>query len=177
MFLKYRCISCHSGDAGAAPGSRGALRQARCRSRDGRRRAWPTTTTSANRSCNPRRKIVAGWENIMPTFQGPGQRGRDHRADCLHSVASRRAKRRRVSRTFRRRQRPPRQSGTAPQAMSSTDHSPNRCRTRRAEAAGTITSTSPMACASWLLTKDHKRIAILYLFTVTVMFFLGRASP
>src|SRR5579871_6586765 len=27
--------------------------------------------------------------------------------------------------------------------------------------------------ASWLLTKDHKRIAILYLFTVTVMFFLG----
>jgi cytochrome c oxidase subunit 1 len=27
--------------------------------------------------------------------------------------------------------------------------------------------------ASWLLTKDHKRIAILYLITVTVMFFLG----
>src|ERR1700731_1911812 len=27
--------------------------------------------------------------------------------------------------------------------------------------------------ASWLLTKDHKRIAILYLLTVTFMFFLG----
>ncbi len=27
--------------------------------------------------------------------------------------------------------------------------------------------------ASWLLTKDHKRIAILYLITVTLMFFLG----
>jgi cytochrome c oxidase subunit 1 len=27
--------------------------------------------------------------------------------------------------------------------------------------------------ASWLLTKDHKRIAILYLITVTVMFFIG----
>ena len=26
---------------------------------------------------------------------------------------------------------------------------------------------------SWLLTKDHKRIAILYLVTVTVMFFIG----
>src|ERR1700747_1039920 len=26
---------------------------------------------------------------------------------------------------------------------------------------------------SWLLTKDHKRIAILYLVTVTLMFFLG----
>src|SRR5260221_5245386 len=27
--------------------------------------------------------------------------------------------------------------------------------------------------ASWLLTKDHKRIAILYLLTVTAMFFIG----
>src|SRR5262249_53388663 len=27
--------------------------------------------------------------------------------------------------------------------------------------------------ASWLLTKDHKRIAILYLVTVTLLFFLG----
>ena len=27
--------------------------------------------------------------------------------------------------------------------------------------------------ASWLLTKDHKRIAILYLLSVTVMFFIG----
>src|SRR5665213_1776809 len=26
---------------------------------------------------------------------------------------------------------------------------------------------------SWLLTKDHKRIALLYLITVTLMFFLG----
>src|SRR3984957_4601090 len=30
--------------------------------------------------------------------------------------------------------------------------------------------------ASWLLTKDHKRIAILYLISVTVMFFLGGAA-
>src|SRR5215469_9980752 len=28
---------------------------------------------------------------------------------------------------------------------------------------------------SWLLTKDHKRIALLYLFTVTVFFFIGGA--
>ncbi len=26
---------------------------------------------------------------------------------------------------------------------------------------------------SWLLTKDHKRIAILYLFSITVFFFIG----
>src|SRR5438477_2531251 len=29
---------------------------------------------------------------------------------------------------------------------------------------------------SWLLTKDHKRIAILYLITVTLMFFIGGAA-
>src|SRR5215472_18346574 len=28
---------------------------------------------------------------------------------------------------------------------------------------------------SWLLTKDHKRIALLYLFTVSVFFFIGGA--
>jgi hypothetical protein len=31
--------------------------------------------------------------------------------------------------------------------------------------------------ASWLLTKDHKRIAILYLISITVFFFVGGASP
>ena len=29
---------------------------------------------------------------------------------------------------------------------------------------------------SWLLTKDHKRIALLYLMTISVFFFLGGAA-
>src|ERR1700676_5025504 len=29
---------------------------------------------------------------------------------------------------------------------------------------------------SWLLTKDHKRIALLYLWSITLMFFLGGAA-
>src|SRR6187549_223164 len=33
--------------------------------------------------------------------------------------------------------------------------------------------TNGHGIASWLLTKDHKRIAILYLITVSVFFFLG----
>src|ERR1035437_5483548 len=28
---------------------------------------------------------------------------------------------------------------------------------------------------SWLLTKDHKRIALLYFFTITIFFFIGGA--
>ena len=30
---------------------------------------------------------------------------------------------------------------------------------------------------SWLLTKDHKRIALLYLFTITLFFALGGVLP
>ena len=30
---------------------------------------------------------------------------------------------------------------------------------------------------SWLLTTDHKRIAILYAISITVFFFIGGASP
>ena len=29
---------------------------------------------------------------------------------------------------------------------------------------------------SWLLTKDHKRIAIMYLISISIMFFLGMAT-
>ena len=36
---------------------------------------------------DPSAKIVAGCENIMPTFQGPGERRGDLRADRLHPVA------------------------------------------------------------------------------------------
>ena len=32
---------------------------------------------------------------------------------------------------------------------------------------------APYGVASWLLTRDHKRIAVLYLFSITIMFTLG----
>jgi hypothetical protein len=41
-------------------------------------------------------------------------------------------------------------------------------------AEGELTSTSSMGILSWLLTGDHKRIAMLYLFSITGFFFLGR---
>ena len=42
-----------------------------------------------------------------------------------------------------------------------------------ADAADRTTSTRSSSVASWLLTKDHKRIAMLYLIPVTLMFFIG----
>src|SRR5678815_1635360 len=36
--------------------------------------------------------------------------------------------------------------------------------------------TNGHSIASWLLTKDHKRIAVLYLISVTLMFFIGSVA-
>lgn len=43
----------------------------------------------------------------------------------------------------------------------------------QAAASGTNYLNNGYGVASWLLTKDHKRIAILYLISITVMFLLG----
>ena len=69
MFLKYRCVSCHSATENArAPVLEGLYR----------RQVHLTTgqTVVADDAyiresiLAPGAKIVAGWENIMPTFRG-----------------------------------------------------------------------------------------------------------
>ena len=70
LFQDLACNTCHRPDAqGRGPGARGAVRQDRAAAerRDGRRSTKPT---SASRSCNPAAKVVAGFQPIMPTFQG-----------------------------------------------------------------------------------------------------------
>ncbi len=68
-FLKYRCISCHSADATARAPVLEELFGKRVALRDGR-------TILADEHylresiLNPGAKIVAGYENIMPTFKG-----------------------------------------------------------------------------------------------------------
>jgi cytochrome c oxidase subunit 2 len=69
VFLKYRCISCHSADARARAPVLEELYGKAVPLRDGR-------TVIADESYiresiyDPGAKIVAGWENIMPTFKG-----------------------------------------------------------------------------------------------------------
>jgi cytochrome c oxidase subunit 2 len=68
-FLKYRCISCHSADADARAPVLEELYGKTVHLRDGR-------TVVADEDylresiVAPGAKIVEGWENIMPTFQG-----------------------------------------------------------------------------------------------------------
>ena len=69
MFLKYRCISCHSADPNARAPVLEELYGKPVHLRDGR-------TVIADEDylresiLAPGAKIVTGWENIMPTFQG-----------------------------------------------------------------------------------------------------------
>ena len=76
MFLKYRCVSCHSADANARAPVLEELYGKRVHLRDGR-------TVMADEDyiresiLDPGAKIVAGCENIMPDLPGPGERGGD----------------------------------------------------------------------------------------------------
>ena len=69
-FSDLACNTCHRPDAqGRGPGARRAVRQDRHARRTARRSPW-TRPTCASRSCNPAAKVAAGFQPIMPTFQG-----------------------------------------------------------------------------------------------------------
>ena len=68
-FLKYRCISCHSADADARAPVLEDLYGRTVRLRDGR--AVVADEAYVRESIlNPGAKVVAGYEDIMPTFKG-----------------------------------------------------------------------------------------------------------
>ena len=124
---------------------------------------------------SPGAKIVAGWENIMPTFRGQISE-EDLLAHCLFSLAPARpntASCRRVSASDGDSADQPDlgliQDGNA---MSiATLIQPEQQPAPRTERENYLNVT--YGISSWLLTKDHKRIALLYLISVTVMFFIG----
>jgi cytochrome c oxidase subunit 2 len=68
-FLRYRCVSCHSADENARAPVLEGLYGGPVHLRDGR-----TIIADADylreHILAPGTKIVAGWENIMPTFKG-----------------------------------------------------------------------------------------------------------
>ncbi len=115
----------------------------------------------------PQAKVVAGFQPIMPPFEG--QIGEEGVLQLIAYIKSLR------------------QRGQPSPAPMSTDTMSTSARTinrfppvRRqplpASARGTTSNAELHACASWLLTVDHKRIAILYLIGVTLFFFLGGAA-
>jgi len=68
-FLKYRCLSCHSPESNRAPLLEDLFERRTVRLQDGRE--VPVDEEYIRESIlNPSAKIVAGYENIMPTFKG-----------------------------------------------------------------------------------------------------------
>jgi cytochrome c oxidase subunit 2 len=68
-FLQYQCVTCHSGTSSAKAPNLEAIYKRTVRLADGR-----TTTADDDylreSILNPRAKVVAGFEPIMPAFQG-----------------------------------------------------------------------------------------------------------
>ena len=110
---------------------------------------------------NPGSKIVSGFKPIMPTFQGLVS---DDQLNALVAYVK---------------------SLSQPAIRAGRRH---RCRDQSAtqEAAGAISMasvttiperdnylTNGYGIKSWLLTTDHKRIAMLYLVSITLFFFIG----
>lgn len=69
VFLKYRCLSCHSATSGARAPSVEALYGKHVPLRDGRT-ALADEAYLRESILDPGAKVVAGWQNIMPTFRG-----------------------------------------------------------------------------------------------------------
>jgi cytochrome c oxidase subunit 2 len=69
VLLKYRCLSCHSADAGARAPVLEGLYGKRIQLSDGR---LVTADDAYLRESvlEPSARIAAGWQNIMPTFRG-----------------------------------------------------------------------------------------------------------
>src|SRR5262249_23689649 len=109
----------------------------------------------------PREPGRRGLSADHADLQGIGQRGGASPADRLHQVAP--------ARGGDERREPARRPG---------EHVPGSSRRGRMNTTQTADSglnylNADYGVRSWLLTRDHKRIALLYLITITVMFAIG----
>ena len=187
------CITCHSANAQARAPVLEDLYGRTVHLRDGR-------TVVADDGylresiLYPEAKIVQGWESIMPTFKGQVneeelirliafikslKRWRDARAHRGLPAAAGRpgdaARRQPQAAASSPNRSPRRKEQPAMSSAITTVFVPQRRRLRRATPEVNYLNVA-YGVKSWLLTTDHKRIAILYLFTVTFMFFLGGAA-
>ena len=189
-FLKYRCVSCHSADENG-PGRPGGTVRKRSTSNKAK-------LGRGGRRVHPR---------VDPRSRREDRRGLGkHHADVPRARSARRKSIALIAyfRSLKRGETPrrveefppptsrPQINTTAPKRDREVDRA-ERARRSRHEMPTLLASCIPAGRAagrgvelpqrlvrrrSWLLTKDHKRIAILYLITVTAMFlWAARPSP
>ena len=169
LFTELNCITCHRPDSG------------RPRPAAHRRLRPPVLLASGDSVVadeayvresivNPAAKVVAGYQPVMPTFQG--QVSEEQLISLVAYIQSLQV---------------PAEGAPAPAAA--TQRRGRRSRkpmSTRRDRPRTPRRPSPAYPAdsylsggwdlkSWLLTKDHKRIGILYLLSISAMFVLGGA--
>ena len=162
LFAQYACNTCHKPDGGGArPDPAWHLRhRGRARRRrqgEGRRRLPSRVDPDALREDG------AGLRTDHALLPGPGQRRGSAAADQLHQEPAGRGRRSGGNDSGLPGEYPMNAAATAPASPpppSGTAERPNFL-------------TAEHGLKSWLLTLDHKRVAILYLISVSCYFLLG----
>ena len=193
LFASLGCASCHSGAASARGPNLANVYGSRLQLADG-------STVTANDAflretiLNPSTRVTAGYAPIMPTYQG--QVSEEGLIDLVEYIKNLNSNYR-VQQTLTASQLPVGQAGTSssgPNAPADQCTAAKRQDGTRCAGDGETMSTivmlpnqeeaqlpklsylnSEYGLKSWLLTGDHKRIAMLYLISITFFFFIGGA--
>ena len=170
LFQQHACNTCHRPDSLARGPNLEGLFGRQVKLSDGRTLVADEAYIRES-IVNPNAKIVAGFQPIMPTFQGLIERGGHPpvRSPTSRVFPSRSPERATVILPPNNRAAPPatadRQGEPLMSAVVAPEPEPIEPRDNYLNAAYGV--------RSWLLTRDHKRIALLYLVSITFFFFLG----
>ena len=161
LFRDYGCSGCHGAERGRPRAEPcGPFRQARSALR-----RYGTVIADERYIRDsillPLKEVAAGYEPIMPSFAGTDRRGRHARPHRLY-------------------QEPREHPGATAMSEASLARGDNDA---LRDAAAQRVAHPPAnyldeghTIRSWLTTRDHKRIAILYALSITVFFFIGGAA-
>ena len=148
LFTDLACITCHKTDStGRGPSLLGVF-GSRWSSTDGRKVVADENYLRES-IMNSQAKIVKGYQGIMPAFQGMVSE-----ENLMQLIA--------YIKTLK-----PAAAGRRRRASKDGFAMSNAVTERQSYL------DAPHGIASWLLTKDHKRIAMLYLISITIFFAVG----
>ena len=168
------CNACHSGNAAARGPNLAGVYGSKLQLADGSQ-VLVNEAYLRDAILNPSQHVTAGYAPIMPTYQG--QVSEDGLIDLVEYIKNLQSNYR-VQQTLTTSQsnqaaRSRARNGEAMSATSSNDRQSSRPETAMLPKRNYLNNEHGLL--SWLLTGDHKRIAILYLISITFFFFIGGA--
>src|SRR6185437_4374695 len=147
LFASMGCNACHSGNAAARGPNLAGVYGSKVTLTDGSQ-VLVNDAYLRDAILNPSQHVTAGYAPIMPTYQG--QISEDGLIDIVEFIKQLQSNYR-IQQTF--------VTADSNQASPTTPS----------------VGSNQDGLLSWLLTGDHKRIAMLYLISITFFFFIGGA--